>query len=293
MKCSKHSNNLYSLCESLIQRKGLKSNIIPSGFEIFDADFDGLCCGELTIIAGRPGMGKTSFALDLALNVSANHPVLYFTFDLSLTTITSRIIGAKTGISPYKIAENNIEKSEVEVLKEANEAFKNNSFFISEDGHLNPKKVKRIIKEHFLINQIKLVIIDDIKLSGKNGHKIWQAKKNESLFLELKKLAKKLNIAIVILSQLKRSAEKRNKDGFPRLSDLKGGRYLDQIADKVLLLYRPEYYAIDKYTNGYSTENILEVIVAKNKADKTGSCFFERTKSNTYFKGLENELFWV
>jgi len=293
MKCVKHSNKLYSLCDSLIHRTGLKPDIIPSGFEIFDADFNGLCCGELTIIASRPGMGKTSFAMDLALNISANWPVLYFTFDLFPTTIASRIIGAKTGISAYKISGNNIEKPETTMLKEANETFKNNSLFISEDGHLNPKKIKRIIKEHFIINQIKLVIIDDIKLSGKNGHKSLQAKNNECLFLELKKLAKKLNIAIVVLSQLKRSVEKRSKDGFPRLSDLKGGRYLDQIADKILFLYRPEYYAIDKYTNGYSTENILEVIVAKNKADKTGSCFFERTKGNTHFKGLENKLFWV
>jgi len=293
MKHLKHSSNLFSLCDNLIQKKGLRPDAIVTGFEIFDADFGGLSCGELTIIAGRPGMGKTSFALDLALNVSANQPVLYFTFNLSPTTIASKILSVKTGISAHCIAENAVEISETTILKEANEALKNNSFFISEEGVSNPKKVKKIIKDHFLINQVKLVIIDDVKLFGKKVPKSVKGENNECLFMELKRLAKKLNIAIVILSQLGRSVEKRSHDGFPQLRDLSGARQLEQIADKVLFLYRPSYYAIDTYANGYSSKNILEVIVAKNKADKIGSCFFERTKSNTHFKSLDSKLFWL
>ena len=272
-----------------IENKDGNRNLIPTGFQYLDDEFGGLALGELLVIGGRPAMGKSQFVINLASNICDKEPILFFSFDLTPTTLTSRILSNRTGIAVSKLIRNQLIESDVNLIKMAANQLKNSKLLVSDIGVANINETMDIIKEHVELYQTKIVVIDYLQLLGMGKYNSGREAEIGHICRVLKMCAKELNICIVLLSQLSRAVEVRGSSKKPQLSDLRDSGSIEQIADKVWLLYRPEYYMIDEFDDDEftPTDCIVMLIVAKNKNGKIGVSYFKRNENFTEFNSIK------
>ena len=286
------STSISSLSQEIvrnIENKDGNRNLIPTGFQYLDEDFGGLSLGELVVIGGRPAMGKSQFVINLASNICDKEPILFFSFDLTPTTLTSRILSNRTGIAVSKLIRNQLIESDVNLIKMAANQLENSKLFVSDIGVANVNQTIEIIKEHAELYQTKIVVIDYLQLLGMGKYNSGREAEIGHICRVLKMCAKELNICIVLLSQLSRAVEVRGSSKKPQLSDLRDSGSIEQIADKVWLLFRPEYYMIDELDDDEftPTECIVMLIVAKNKNGKIGVSYFKRNENFTEFNSIK------
>ena len=272
-----------------IENKEVNKNLIPTGFQYLDEDFGGLSLGELVVIGGRPGMGKSQFVINLVSNICDREPILFFSFDLTQSTLTSRILSNRTGIAVNNIIQNQLVNSDINLIKLAAKQLENSKLFVSDIGVSNVNQTIEIIKEHVELYNTKIVVIDYLQLLGIGKYNTGREAEISHICRVLKMCAKELNISILLLSQLSRAVEVRGSSKKPQLSDLRDSGSIEQIADKVWLLYRPEYYMIDELDDDdfTSTDCILMLLVAKNKNGKIGVSYFKRNTNFTEFNSIK------
>lgn len=290
---SPQSSLISSLANELVQyitNQGVNKNIIPSGFQFLDEEFGGLAMGDLVVIGGRPAMGKTLFAVNMVSKISQKIPVLYFSFDVSPSTLAARVISQNTAIPVDKIILNQLIKADQELIREESNKLESSKLHVSEIGIGNIDKIISIIHEHVQEDQTKVVVIDYLQLIGEGKYSSGREAEIGHICRKLKRCAKELNICIVLLSHLSRAVETRSYSKKPQLSDLRDSGTIEQTADKVLLLYRPEYYLIDELDDDAATpaDQLLLVYVAKNKNGKMGVSYFKRNYQFTEFKSIRN-----
>lgn len=224
---------------------------------------------ELIIIAARPGMGKTAFALKNALEIAkSNIPVAMFSLEMSKEQLTNRILSMEAKIDNSKFNIYGLSPEDIEQLQPTKNLLNSMPFYIDDTPSLSIEhlqiKAKRLKNKH----NIQLVVVDYLQLmtcSDKNGNREQEISK---ISRGLKQLAKSIDVPVIALSQLSRSVETRGGSKRPILSDLRESGAIEQDADFVMFLYRPEYYQIshwDQEYNNDSTENECEYIVAKNR----------------------------
>jgi len=286
------SQSISTLSKEIVQNienKEGNKNIIPTGFQYLDEEFGGLSLGELVVVGGRPGMGKTQFLVNLVANICEREPILFFSFDLTPTTLTSRILSNRTGIAVDKIIRNQLIDSDVNLIKMAANQLEKSKLYVSDIGEANVTQTIEIIKEHVELYQTKIVVIDYLQLLGIGKFNIGREAEIGHICRVLKMCVKELNISIILLSQLSRAVEVRGSSKIPQLSDLRDSGSIEQIADKVWFLYRPEYYKIDELDDDEftSTDCILMLIVAKNKNGKLGTSYFKRDIPFTIFQSIQ------
>ncbi|MBU6158779.1 MAG: replicative DNA helicase [Bacteroidetes bacterium] len=246
---------------------------VPSGFQSLDRVTYGWQQTDLIILAARPSVGKTAFALNLARNAAMHPtkptPVAFFSLEMSAAQLAQRILSAESEIMLEKIARGKLEDHELQQLyKKGIERLTKAPLFIDDSAALNifefRAKARRLVTKH----NVGLIIIDYLQLmSGSSDNRNTNREQEIShISRNLKSLAKELNVPIVALSQLSREVEKR-KDGnkMPQLSDLRESGAIEQDADMVMFLYRPEYY--DNTTNemGESTKGETHIRIAKHR----------------------------
>ncbi len=291
---NKGSKPLFELYDEIMALvKGAKSSecLISSGYKTLDDRLGGgIFPGELFVIGGRPGMGKTQFAVNLAVNASKKLPVLYFSYDLSETLLTKRILSAITQIPWSKMIPKKLLKNELHLLESKKGMVIDSRFLISEIGCNSISMLIAEIHRSIVESNIKIVVIDDLQMLSLKGFKDNRHKEISFICRELKTLAKEENISIIFLSQLSRSVEMRGGNKIPVLSDLLDSGAIEQYADKVLFLYRPELYNIHENEFGFSTKGIVEVIVAKNKNGKLGSVKLLADENFTGFTDYEENV---
>jgi replicative DNA helicase len=234
-------------------------------------------------------MGKTQFIVNLVANICDREPVLFFSFNLTPSTLTSRLLSNKTKIPVDRIISNQLIESEIDKIKSAVKQFENSKIFISDIGVSNINQTIEIINEHVTNQNVKVVVVDYLQLLGLGKYSNGREAEIGHICRLLKKCARELNICIVLLSQLSRAAENRGLSRKPLLSDLRESGSIEQTADKVWLLYRPEYYLIEELEDDdYSSSAlILMVIVAKNKNGKIGNSYFQRNSIFTEFNSIK------
>ena len=275
-------------------------NVIPTGFKYFDQEFGGLSLGELVVIGGRPAMGKSLFVVNLVSNICEQESILFFSFDLTPSVLTARLLSDRTGISVTKIIHNQLINSDKDLIKTAAKKLEKSKLFISDLGVANINETIQIITEHVAQYKTKIVVIDYLQLLGIGKYNSGREAEIGHICRVLKMCAKELNICIILLSQLSRAVEVRGSSRRPLLSDLRDSGSIEQIADKVWLLYRPEYYMIDELDNEERTPSyaILILCVAKNKNGRIGESYFKRdgrftrfSSINTFYESFEvNQL---
>lgn len=234
-------------------------------------------------------MGKTSFALSLIKNlIEKNIGVGFFTLEMSNTQIIIRLISLMTNITYDKLKTFNLNKSEINYLKNNFKKFKNYNLFIDDSPTLSILDFKKKCKILINKNNVKIIIIDYLQLINiKNDNfKFFNREQEISIISRsIKYIAKELKISIIALSQLSRAVEIRGGYKIPLLSDLRESGAIEQDSDIVLLLYRPEYYGFKYWYNDNTLcSGEAEIIIAKHRNGKLGNIKLKFIKEIAMFK---------
>jgi len=245
---------------------------IGTGFKDIDKVTGGWQNSDLIIIAARPAMGKTAFVLNVAKNacLQYNVPTLFFSLEMSAKQLTHRIVADESNVMYERIKHKTLSFHEIDVLKTDIKKLSQSKLFIDDTPTLNPYdfrvKARRMKQKH----GIGLIVIDYLQLmeggikSKQNGNREQEI---SQISRSLKQVAKELDIPVIALSQLSRAVESRQGGSKrPQLSDLRESGSIEQDADMVGFLYRPEYYNILEDSEGRSTVGLCELIFQKNRA---------------------------
>jgi replicative DNA helicase len=256
--------------EEIAGKEGLSG--IATGFEKLDQVTSGWQPSDLIIIAARPGMGKTAFVLSMARNVAIQfgHAVAVFSLEMASVQLITRLISSETGLSSEKLRTGKLEKHEWEQLSTKVKDLEKAPLFIDDTPSLSifdlRAKCRRLASQH----GIKLIIIDYFQLmtaggNGKGGGN--REQEISTISRNLKALAKELNVPVIALSQLSRAVETRGSSKRPLLSDLRESGAIEQDADIVSFIYRPEYYKIEEWDDDEQspTAGQAEFIIAKHR----------------------------
>ena len=278
--------------EEISNKDGLSG--IPSGFLELDKLTSGWQPSDLVIIAARPGMGKTALTLSMARNmsVSKNIPIAFFSLEMSSIQLITRLISSETGLSSEKLRTGNLEKFEWEQLNVKVSALENAPLYIDDTPSLSifdlRAKARRLSSQY----GIKLIVIDYLQLmtasvSNKNGNREQEI---STISRNLKALAKELDIPVIALSQLSRAVETRGGSKRPILSDLRESGAIEQDADIVSFIYRPEYYKIDEWDDEERTPSAgqAEFIVAKHRNGGLDNIRLKFVSSLGRFENIED-----
>ncbi len=254
--------------ESISNKKGLSG--IPSGFNKIDKLTAGWQQSDLVIIAARPGMGKTALALSMASNIAIENkiPLAFFSLEMSSIQLITRMISSETGLDSNKLRTGKLEKHEWEQLNIRVKNLEKAPLYIDDTPSLSifdlRAKARRLVSQ----KKVKIIIVDYLQLMTAGGNmKIGNREQEIStISRNLKALAKELSIPVIALSQLSRLVEGRTSKR-PLLSDLRESGAIEQDADIVSFIYRPEYYKIDTWDDNdrSSTEGEAEFIVSKHR----------------------------
>jgi len=255
--------------EEISNKEGLSG--IPSGFDKLDKLTSGWQPSDLIIVAARPGMGKTALTLSMARNIAVNsgNAVAFFSLEMSSVQLITRLISSETGLSSEKLRTGKLEKHEWEQLNVKVKTLEKAPLFIDDTPSLSifdlRAKARRLASQH----KIKLIIIDYLQLMTAGGSQKGGNREQEisTISRNLKALAKELNVPVIALSQLSRAVETRGGSKRPILSDLRESGAIEQDADIVSFIYRPEYYKIDEWDDEERTptQGQAEFIVAKHR----------------------------
>src|SRR6056300_1812624 len=254
--------------EEIANKEGLSG--IPSGFDKLDKLTSGWQPSDLIIVAARPGMGKTALTLSMARNmaVNNNHGVAFFSLEMSSVQLITRLISSETGLSSEKLRSGKLEKHEWEQLNVKVKALETAPLFIDDTPSLSifdlRAKARRLASQH----GIKLIMVDYLQLMTAGGSQKGGNREQEisTISRNLKALAKELNVPVIALSQLSRAVETRGGSKRPLLSDLRESGAIEQDADIVSFIYRPEYYGMTEWDDDQSPcQGQAEFIVAKHR----------------------------
>lgn len=243
---------------------------VASGFTALDRVTSGWQPSDLVIIAARPAMGKTSYVLSLARNaaVDFNMPVAIFSLEMSSVQLVTRLISAESEISSEKLRSGNLRNDEIQQIHSRISGLAEAPIFIDDTAGLSVfelrAKARRLKAQH----NIQLLIIDYLQLmtaggDGKGGGN--REQEISTISRSLKSIAKELNIPVLALSQLSRAVETRGGDKKPMLSDLRESGSIEQDADMVQFIHRPDYYGITEDEEGNPTNGIANIIIAKHR----------------------------
>lgn len=240
---------------------------IPSGFTRLDRLTSGWQKSELIIIAARPSMGKTAFALSMARNMSIDHGknVAIFSCEMSSVQLANRLIIAETDIAGDKIRNGRLSEEEWKQLDTRIKKLVQASIWIDDTPAISifelRAKCRRLMAQH----KLDIVIVDYLQLMSGPDNAGSREQEVSNISRSLKSIAKELNVPIIALSQLNRSVEMRGGTKRPLLSDLRESGAIEQDADMVVFIHRQEKFGLTTFEDGSSTKGIAEIILAKNR----------------------------
>ena len=267
---------------------------VSTGYFKLDDITSGWQASDLVIIAGRPAMGKTSFALSMAKNIAADLriPMAFFSLEMSNVQLVNRLISNACEIQGSKILNGQLQRDEWERLDKNINNLLGAPLYVDDTPGLSVfelrTKARRLVREH----GIKLIMIDYLQLMNANGMRFSSRQEEVStISRSLKGLAKELNIPILALSQLNRGVESREglEGKRPQLSDLRESGAIEQDADMVLFVHRPEYYHIYQDDNGRDLHGMAQIIIAKHRKGATGDVLLTFRGEYTRFENPEDK----
>ena len=269
------NDQIVSAQEAALNPNGEGRTGIYCGLTALDRETAGFQPGTLIILAGRPAMGKTALALSMARNmaVNFNKPIAFFSLEMSGEELAMRLISGEAGIPGEDLKKGRaLEGWEQVALSQKSQVLANAPMFIDSTSQLSifdlRAKCRRLKQNH----DIQMVFIDYLQLMtagselGRGGNREQEI---SIISRQLKALSKELSIPVLALSQLSRAVETRGGDKKPQLSDLRESGAIEQDADIVLFVYRPEYYGLDEDDQG-STAGKADIIIAKHRSGSTG-----------------------
>ncbi|GAB4286401.1 MAG: replicative DNA helicase [Marinilabiliales bacterium] len=252
------------------QEAGLSG--VPSGFTQLDRITSGWQKSDLIIIAARPSMGKTSFVLSMARNIAVEHkrPLAIFSLEMSSVQLANRLIVSESEIAAEKIRNGKLSEAEWKQLLDKISDLEQAPIYIDDTPAISIFELRAKCRRLKLQHKIELVIVDYLQLMSAGGdNKGNREQEVSNISRALKALAKELDIPVIALSQLNRSVEMRAGDKRPQLSDLRESGAIEQDADVVIFIHRPEKYGLTEDDEG-STKGRAEIIIAKHRNGAIG-----------------------
>ena len=283
--------------EMINQAANMKDGMsgLPTGFHELDKITSGWQKSDLVIIAARPAMGKTAFVLSMAKNMAINYniPVALFSLEMSNVQLVNRLIVNVTEIPGDKIKRGKLEKYEWEQLDYKLKDLYDSKIYVDDTPSLSVfelrTKARRLVREY----GIKCIIIDYLQLMNAAGMNFGSREQEVStISRSLKGLAKELDIPIIALSQLNRGVEARQgaEGKRPQLSDLRESGAIEQDADMVCFIHRPEYYKILEDEKGNSLVGLAEIIIAKHRNGAVGDVRLRFKSEFAKFMNIEDDV---
>ncbi len=276
----------FTKLEELYNRKQHITGV-PTGFSELDYKTAGLHGSDLILIAARPAMGKTAFALNIATNASvrAKVPVAVFSLEMSKDQLVNRILCSEAMVDSNKVRTGKLEENDWTKLAESIGPLSEAEIYIDDTPGISVTEIRAKCRKLKLEKNIGMVVIDYLQLvQGSNKRNGSREQEISEISRSLKILAKELNVPVIALSQLSRAAEQR-PDHRPMLSDLRESGAIEQDADIVMFLYRDDYYNEDS-----EKKDIAEVIIAKHRGGSTGTVELLWLGSYTKFVNLEKRF---
>ncbi len=269
----KKPESLKAIAHKFITQEVKSKTSVPSKFDKINTKTGGYHAPDLVIIAARPGMGKTAYILnEIKHQAKIGIPVGFLSLEMSSPQILGRLIAEEFGIDSGAIKRNNLTISEKEVV--AKEIYKvaDLPIQIRDEGALSVNSAKTTIGKWVRQDKVRIVYIDYLQLMTPGGSRKYGTREQEISYISgrLKSIAKEYEICIVALSQLSRGVEHRGGSKRPMLSDLRESGAIEQDADVVKFLYRPEYYKIDEWGDGTPTAGQCEIDIAKIREGEVG-----------------------
>lgn len=258
---------------------------LPSGISSLDNVTTGLNRSDMIIVGARPGMGKTSFALNLARNVAGRgHTVAVFSLEMSREQVVNRMLSTEAKISFKKLRTGNLTPDEWTRLGAAANQLYELPVFIDETPSITVQEMKARLRR---LEKIDFVVVDYLQLMQSAKRTDNRVQEVSEITRNLKIMAKELNVALLVCAQLSRSTEKGKNNHRPALSDLRESGSIEQDADQVLFLYRDEYYINEKEDPTSAEVGTSEVIVAKNRHGELGTVKLAFLGEFTQFTSLD------
>lgn len=276
----------FTQLEELYNRKRHITGV-PTGFSDLDYRTSGLHGSELILIAARPAMGKSAFALNIATNAAlrGNTPVAIFSLEMSKEQMVNRILCSEAMVDSNKVRTGKLEDEDWSKLAEAIGPLSETGIYVDDTPGISITEIRAKCRKLKLEKNIGMVVIDYLQLvQGSNKRNGSREQEISEISRSLKILAKEINVPVIALSQLSRAVEQR-PDHRPMLSDLRESGAIEQDADIVMFLYRDDYYNEDS-----EKKNIAEVIIAKHRGGSTGTVDLGWLGSYTKFVNLERRF---
>ena len=262
---------------------------ISTGFGLLDKYITGLNKSDFILIGARPAMGKTSFALNLAQNITmgARKRCVFFSLEMTKEQLAERLLASQAGIESQKFRTGELSNDEWIRLGNALSAFHDVELYLDDTAAITVPEIKSIVRR---LKNVDCILIDYLGLIQPAVHKENRVQDVSEITRNLKMMAKDLNIPVICCAQLSRGTEGRGKTHTPQLSDLRESGSIEQDADIVMFLYRPDYYRneLSEEERDEVDENLTELIVAKNRHGGVGTIQLTFDKEFTRFRSIDN-----
>ena len=281
-------NDVYNNLAQITGEDKEKYKGIPSGFGMLDKYLTGFNKSDLILIGARPAMGKTSFALNLAQNISMNarKKCVVFSLEMTKAQLAARILSAQAGVESQKLKTGELTNDEWVRLGNAAGQFNDVELYLDDTSAITVPEIKSRIRR---MKNVDCVIIDYLGLISSASKKENRVQEVSEITRSLKMMAKDLNIPVICCAQLSRGTEGHGKNHRPQLADLRESGSIEQDADIVLFLYREDYYRndVDEDKQDDIDANKTELIIAKNRHGATASIELTFDKEFTRFRSID------
>jgi replicative DNA helicase len=260
---------------------------VPSGFRDLDSKLSGFQKSDLIILAARPSVGKTTFALDIARNVAVgqNIPVMIFSLEMSAQSLVDRLLAAQSGVDSWKLRTGRVNSDdEFALLRDAMDTLSKAPIYIDDESSNNITKMKTVARKAKGEKGLGLIIVDYLQLMVPRRESDSMVQMVTEISRSLKGLARELDVPVIALSQLSRAVEQRG--GKPRLSDLRDSGSIEQDADVVMFIHRE-----DKNNDDSPRKNIAEILIEKHRNGPTGSIELVFDEGRVCFTTMEKSDF--
>lgn len=283
-------NGVYDRLYKLTGDNKEQYQAIPSGFGMLDKYITGLNKSDFILIGARPAMGKTSFALNLAQNVTmlAKKKCVFFSLEMTKEQLAERLLAARAGVPSNKLRTGELTDDEWVRLGNAAGDYDKVELYLDDTSSITVPEIKSRVRR---LKNVDIILIDYLGLIQSATRKENRVQEVSEITRNLKMLAKDLNIPVICCAQLSRGTEGRGKSHKPQLSDLRESGSIEQDADIVMFLYRPDYYRneVDDDKQDEIDENLTELIVAKNRHGAVGTIEMTFDKEFTRFRSIDKK----
>lgn len=263
---------------------------LSTGFSGLDNLISGYCSPDVIVVAARPGMGKTAFVLSSVVDIvlEQKKPVSMFSFEMDNVQLSMRLASQISGVDHSRIRRGEMDENEWNLYLSACGKLSSAPLYLTDTAGMSIYDIKAKMIQHKMKHGIELFVIDYLQLIKKSERRMDVREGIMEMTREIKQTAKSLGVPILELCQLNRDVEKRG-DKRPQLSDLQESGTIEQDADIVIFLYRPEYYGINEDADGGSTHGVTELIVAKNRHGAIDPVFIHFDQRTMKFKTRKND----